>query len=167
MSSATTSTPSHPTSLPSEEVEGQKPFEGPTGGAGALPGSVHETGVAVLPDDKGSFSLLSSKYWNVYLLDSRFTEAKANVSTLPTQTHSSINSAQPSITDRALAAAAVGAASATAAATAVSEKAGDVYQNPRDYVPAAAQSYLPGSTTTRSSTPAPARPSPRYATSCP
>lgn len=46
------STTTTSTSLPSQEYEGQKPFEH-TDGAGALPGSIHEQSVAVPPDARG------------------------------------------------------------------------------------------------------------------
>lgn len=55
----TTGAASTSTSLPTDEVAGQKPGEH-TEGAGKLPGGVNETGVAVLPDEKKASSSSSS-----------------------------------------------------------------------------------------------------------
>jgi uncharacterized protein YjbJ (UPF0337 family) len=115
-------------SLPSQELHGQQPYSGPIDGAGALPGDMHQIGVAILPDDK---------------------DALANKSTMATDTTAS-GFVQPTLTDRAMAAAAVAAATATTAAAVVTDKANDVYQNPHEYVPAAAHPYLPGSTSSTS-----------------
>lgn len=39
--------------LPSQDKHGQLPYSGPTYGVGALPGTVSEEGVALLPEEKG------------------------------------------------------------------------------------------------------------------
>jgi hypothetical protein len=46
--------PYHQTqTLPSQDKQGQLPYSGPTGGVGALPGTVSEEAIAILPEEKG------------------------------------------------------------------------------------------------------------------
>lgn len=58
-------------SLPSEEPAGALPGEHTTG-VGALPGAANETGVAVLPEERGE-SLPHCRYWNELILQPTLT----------------------------------------------------------------------------------------------